>query len=154
VRVGANMFDLLRVKPLIGRFFREGEDKTGAPNVVVLSEQLWRRDFGGDERLIGKTVRINSRPFTVIGVAPAAKRYPFLAELWAPRVFTAQELSDESRGARWMSVVARVKDGVSIDAANTEVQLISQAMEHRFPELYRERRAQILNVQEYTVGDL
>jgi len=154
VRVGANMFDLLRVKPLLGRFFRDGEDKNGAPNVVVLSEQLWRRDFGGDERLIGKTVRINSRPFTVIGVAPAAERYPFTVEVWAPRVFTAQELSDDSRGARWMSVLARVKDDASIEAANNEVRLISQTMEHRFPEMYRERRAQILSVQAYTVGDL
>ena len=154
VQVGANLFDLLRIKPLYGRFFREGEDKTGAPNVVVLSEQLWRRDFGGDERVIGKTVRINARPFTVIGVVPAEQRYPFTVELWTPRVFTAQELSDDSRGARWMSVVGRVKDGVSIDAANSEVRLISQSMEHRFPEMYRERRAQIVSVQEWTVGDL
>jgi predicted permease len=154
VQVGANLFDLLRIKPLHGRFFREGEDKTGAAPVVVLSEQLWRRDFGGDERVIGKTVRINARPFTVIGIVPAEQRYPFTAEVWTPRVFTTQELSDDSRGARWMSVLGRVKDDVSVDAANSEVRLISQSMEHRFPEMYRERRAQILNVQEYTVGDL
>ncbi len=154
VQVGANLFDLLRVKPLVGRFFREGEDKAGAPDVVVLSEQLWRRDFGGDERVLGKTVRINSRPYTVIGVVPAGQRYPFTVEAWSPRVFSAQELSDDSRGARWLSVVGRVKDGVPNEQANNEVRLISQAMEHRFPEMYRERRAQIVTVQEYTVGDL
>ena len=88
VQVGANLFDLLRIKPLHGRFFREGEDKTGASNVVVLSEQLWRRDFGGDERVIGKTVRINARPFTVIGVVPAEQRYPFTVEVWTRRLFT------------------------------------------------------------------
>ena len=154
VQAGANLFDLLRIQPLRGRFFRQGEDRAGAPDVVVLSEQLWRRDFGGDERLIGKTVRINSRPYTVIGIVPAALRYPFTAEAWSPRVFTAQELSDESRGARWLSVLARVKDDVAFAAANAEVRLISQAMEHRFPELYRERRAQIVSVQEFTVGDL
>jgi putative ABC transport system permease protein len=154
VQAGANLFDLLHIEPLHGRFFREGEDKAGAPDVVVLSEQLWRRDFGGDERVIGKTVRINSRPYTVIGVAPAGQRYPFTVEAWSPRVFTAQELSDDSRGARWLSVVARVKDGVSLEQANREVGLISQSMEHRFPELYRERRAKIMSVQEFAVGDL
>jgi putative ABC transport system permease protein len=154
VRVGANFFDLLRVKPLLGRFFREGEDRAGAPDVVVLSEQLWRRVFGANEGVIGKTVRISSRPFTIIGVAPAGERYPFTVELWAPRSFTAQELSDESRGARWLAVMARVKDGVSVEAANNEVRLISESMEHRFPEPYRERRARVMSIQEFTVGDL
>jgi putative ABC transport system permease protein len=154
VRVGANWFDLLRVTPLRGRFFRQGEDKPDAPNVVVLSEQFWRRAFGGDEKVIGKTVRINSRPFTIIGVAPAGQRYPFTAEVWAPRPFTAQELSDDSRGARWLAMVARVKDDVPLETADSEVRLISQSMEHRFPEMFRERRAHVVSVQEFTVGDL
>ncbi len=154
VQVGANLFDLLRIKPLLGRFFREGEDKAGAPDVVVLSEQLWRRDFGGDERVIDKTVRINSRPYTIIGVVPAQQRYPFTVEAWAPRVFTAQELSNDSRGARWLAFVGRVRDDVPNERANNEVRLISQSMEHRFPEMYRERRTQIVSVQKYTVGDL
>ena len=67
VRVNANWFTLLRIAPLAGRFFTEGEDEASAPNVAVISEQLWKRDFGGDKSAIGKTVRINSTPFTIIG---------------------------------------------------------------------------------------
>jgi len=154
VRVSANWFSVLRVKPLVGRFFADDEDGANAPNVVVLSEALWRRDFSGDTSVVGKVVRINSAPFTVIGVASSAQRYPLTAELWMPKRITPREFNDGSRGARWLGLLARVKDDATVAEANREVRQISEAMEKQFPEVLRERRARVSTVQEYLTGDM
>ncbi|MEP6492606.1 MAG: ABC transporter permease [bacterium] len=154
VRVGANWFTLLRVKPIVGRFFTEGEDKHDAANVAVIGEQLWKRDFGADTSVVGKSVRINSQPYTIIGVVAGDQRYPITVELWMTKRYTAQESSDGSRGARWLGVLARVKDDVPVADADAEVTRISEVMEKQFPEQFRERRAHIKTVQQYLTGDM
>jgi predicted permease len=154
VRVNANWFALLRIAPLAGRFFTAGDDDAGAPNVAVISEQLWRRDFSADKSVIGKTVRINSMPFTIVGVAPGDRRYPITVELWMIKHWAPNELVDQSRGARWLGMLARVKDGVDIAAADNEVEKISEAMEKQFPEILRERRAHVVTVHEFLVGEI
>jgi putative ABC transport system permease protein len=154
VRVSANFFDVLRAKPLHGRFFAAGEDQDGSAKFVVLSEQLWRRSFDADSSVVGKPVQINGESFMVIGVAATDQRYPLTAELWMPKVFAGNELSDASRGARWLSLLARLNDGVSIDRAAAEVLQISKTMEQRFPEKFRERRVRLKTVQEFLTGDM
>jgi putative ABC transport system permease protein len=154
VRVNANWFTLLRVAPLAGRFFNEGEDEASAPNVAVISEQLWKRDFGGDKSAIGKTVRINSTPYTIIGVVPGDRRYPITVELWMTKRWSPNELSDQSRGARWLGWFARVKDNLDVSVADNEVEKISEAMEKQFPEIFRDRRAHVVTLQEFLVGDI
>jgi predicted permease len=152
--VSANWFDVLRIRPLHGRFFIPADDDAATPNVVVLSEELWRRDFNADSNIIGKLLRINAQPFTVIGVVPAGRRFPVTAELWMPKHFSTSDLSDESRGARWLGYLARVKDDVSVDAASAEVLRVSEVMEKRYPEDYRERRAKLITVRDFLVGDM
>jgi putative ABC transport system permease protein len=132
-RVGANWFGLLRTKPVIGRFFTEGEDQTGAASVAVISEQLWTRDFGASPSVLGKLVRINAQPVTIVGVAPADAHFPLTAELWMPRKWAPNELVDDSRGARWLGLMARVRDDVDLATADNEVLRISEAMEKQFP---------------------
>jgi putative ABC transport system permease protein len=154
VRVGANLFALMRVQPLVGRFFTDGEDHVGAPNVAVISERLWRTDFGGDPAAVGKTVRINSAPVTIVGVVADRVRYPVTVDLWMTKQFTGNELNDGSRGARWLMMLARVKDGASVAAADAEIERVSIEMEKQFPEQFRERRAHLVTVQEVLVGDL
>jgi predicted permease len=154
VRVNANWFSLLRIAPLAGRFFADGDDDASAPNVAVIGEQLWQRDFGGDKSVIGKTVRINSTPFTIIGVVAGDQRYPVTVELWMTKHWAPNELSDQARGARWLGLMGRVKDGVDVAAADNEVEKISEAMEKQFPEQFRERRVHVVSVQEFLVGDL
>jgi len=154
LRVNANWFELLRVTPLVGRFFLPGEDQQGAPAVAVMSEELWRRDFSADPAIIGKTLRVNAKAVTVVGVVAANKHYPLTVEMWMPKQFDAQELSDAARGARWLGLVARVKDDADVDAARAEVTRISEAMEKRFPEDFRERRATAVPLHDYMVGDL
>lgn len=154
VRVSANWFDLLRVKPLVGRFFNPDEDKLGVPLTAVLSEAVWRRDFSADPSIIGKTVRINAVPRTVIGVAATGRYYPMTVDIWMPKQFDAQELSDGSRGARWLMYIARMKDNADPEVARAEVRNISMAMEKRFPEDFRERRAEAVALHDFIVGDM
>jgi putative ABC transport system permease protein len=154
VRVSANWFDLLRVKPVVGRFFNPQDDQQGVPLTAILSEAVWRRDFSADRSIVGKTVRINAVPRIVIGVAPAGRYYPTTVDIWMPKQFTTQELSDGSRGARWLAYLGRVKDNVDVNAARSEIRNISIAMEQRFPEQYRERRADAVPLHEYIVGDM
>lgn len=154
VRVSANHFDLLRNPPLRGRFFAEGEDAQGAPEVAVISEALWRRRFAEDPAIVGSTIRINAQPTTVVGIARTGQHYPLTADIWTTRRFTPAELSDNFRGARWLALVARVKDDVPFATATAEVTRISEAMEARFPEVFRERRARAVDVQTFSFGQL
>jgi predicted permease len=154
VRVNANWFSLLRSTPVAGRFFATGDDQNGAANVAVISEKLWKQDFGGDQSAIGKIVNINSAPFQIIGVAPAAQQYPLTADVWMPEHWDANELSDQSRGARWVGYLARVKDGVDLRAADNDVERVSETMERLFPEPFRERRVHIVTLQDYVTGDV
>ncbi len=153
VRVNPNFFGLLRTNPVAGRFFTEGEGRTGAAPVAVISEELWQRAFGGNPAVIGQIVRVNSQPVTIVGVVPAGRRYPLTADVWMTKQWAPNELVDESRGARWLGLMGRVKDGVNLTAADNEVLRISEAMEKRFPEVFRERRAHALTLQEWLVGD-
>ncbi len=95
--VSADYFQVLGVSPLQGRTFVAGEDQAGHEHVVVLREDLWKRRFGGDPRLIGRTVRINGDNYTVIGVISSTFRrmWLFPAHLWIPLVFTPQQLAPD-----------------------------------------------------------
>ena len=152
--VSANWFSLLRVSPLHGRFFTEGEDTPSAPRVVVLSEALWRRAFAADPAIVGKQLQINAQLVTVVGIAPDGQGYPMSAELWVPTRFSVADLSDKTRGARWLAMLGRVKDDVPLETAALEVDRIEKQMEGLFPEQFRERRARAIPLQASIVGDL
>jgi predicted permease len=153
-RVSVNLFDLLRVKPLVGRFFLPADEQQGAAMTIVLSEALWRRDFSADPGVVGKVVRINAVPRTIIGVVPSGQQYPTTTDIWMAKQWDPGELSDRTRGARWLSYVARIKDDVDPDVARAEVHNISVAMEKRFPEDFRERRVEAVSLHDYIVGDV
>ena len=154
VGVSANHFDLLRVRPEVGRLFVPGEDTEGAAPVVVLSDALWRRRFNADPSIVGRDVRLNGVLRRVVGVVPAGQEYPISAELWVPRAFTLREQRDDMRGARWLSIVGRLKPGVSIETASKELAHNATEIEHRFPTQYRARRVIPVSALEFTVGDM
>lgn len=153
-RVSANWFDLLRTKPLVGRFFSADDERKGAPMTIVISEALWRRDFGADPAAIGKIVRINAVPRMIVGVARMGEQYPLTVDLWMPKQWDNNELSDGSRGARWLAYIGRIRDNADPATAVAEVRNISIAMEKRFPEDYRERRAEAIPLHDYIVGNM
>src|SRR3954462_658623 len=115
--VGASFFDLLGIKPQLGRYFRTGEDQRGAAKVVVLSDLLWRSRFGADPSIVGKPISLNGNNYEVIGVAPAKFNYPNRVEAWRPFVFAGWMLDPGNRGAHSPSAIARVKPNVSVETA-------------------------------------
>jgi predicted permease len=120
-----NLFTVLGARPLLGRTLLESDSAPGAPDVVVLTEGYWRRRFGGDPQAVGRTLRLNGVTNTIVGVMPAAVQLPQGALLWAP--MTVDERM-RAAGGRWMTVVARLQDGVSVAQAHDEMARIGDAL--------------------------
>ena len=139
-QVGDGFFDVLRARPLLGRVFTSEEQVEGKDFVVVLSYGLWQRRFGGDPDVVGRTVTLNARPYTVIGVMPADFRslprglLEAPAELYRP---VAEPPDDKQRTSRHLRAIARLKPGVSLQAAQTEMDGIAQQLGREYPESYR-----------------
>ena len=132
-RVSANAFEVLGVRPILGRSFASGEEEPAAPRVALLSEGVWRRRFGADSAIAGKTITLDGFPVQVIGVAPAAMGWPFHADVWMTTRFSARDVSQGARGARWLSVIGRVRDGVPVDVARREMTDVARRLEQLDP---------------------
>src|SRR5215831_4487679 len=119
--VSSSLFPLLNVQPALGRAFLNEEDRPGHDRVVILSHGLWRRRFAGDPSVIGRSVTLDGQSYTIIGVAPAGFRFPDdETEIWKPIAFTAEDLSENERGSHYLSVIARMKPGVTIAQAQAD----------------------------------
>ena len=127
-RVSANTFDLLAVEPVLGRAFVPGEDEPAAPRVAMLGEGLWRRRFGGDASVVGRSIVLDGFPTLVVGVAPATAAWPEAVDLWLTTDFSPRDLSDAARGARWLTVLGRVGEGASLEAARGELEVIARRL--------------------------
>jgi predicted permease len=154
VRVSANWFNILGVTPQLGRSFAEGEDGEGAPKVAMLSDVVWRREFNADRGIIGRAIRLNGEQVTVVGVVEPGRGYPFSAEVWLPLVFTANQLSDSYRGARYTNMIGRLKDGVSREQAERDLSQIGASIARAFPENYKTLALEPVPLQSAIVGDL
>jgi len=139
--VSGNYFDMLRVTPIFGRGFAPDEDKIpGAHAVVVISHSLWQRRLGSDPNIAGKTIDLNSRPYIVLGVAPESfkgTKFGLSLDFWAPMAM-AEELRRDpkvlsERGSHWMTVIGRLKPGVSLDQASAEMSAIAQRLNQAYP---------------------
>ncbi len=142
--VTASFFDVLGVKPILGRTFLPEEDlKPGGHPVVVIAEKLWRRKFGGDPRIIGKVVDINRHAFTIVGVAPASFQGDIAGlacDFWAPTMMhreVAYAGIDANqvlqRYSRWHHTYARLQPGVSIAEARAALKTLSARLEQAYP---------------------
>jgi putative ABC transport system permease protein len=121
VRVSEDFFRALGVYPVLGRAFTREEDTPGGERVVILSDGLWRRSFGGDEALLGKTVTLNGRPATVVGVMPPQFKFDSGADLFMPmRVRSGFNVDPNAE------VVGRLKPGVSLEQAQAELKEIAE----------------------------
>ena len=136
-----NYFDALRVQPFIGRFFHGGEDHgpDSAP-YIVLAHQYWHAQFHDDPRVVGRVVRLNKHPFTIIGVAPPSFHGTmsfFGPQVWVPVIQEAQVDGThklEARGARWLfQVVGHLKPGVTVSQAIRDLNAIGADLEKTFP---------------------
>lgn len=133
--VSPELFALLGEVPLMGRFFTDGDDRPGNDNILVVNETFWRTQLGGDPGIIGKTLRVDSKPFTVVGVTRSAFHFPGADpdnRMWKPLPLTNETLADWT--AREAFVVARLKDRVSAGQAAAEMSAIESAIQRAHPE--------------------
>lgn len=135
--VTPEIFSVLGVKPLAGRTFLPEDGKRGAAPVVIISENLWRSRFGADPDLVGRSISLDKRPFTVVGIMPANFRSLLLVEhedIWIPIVQDPMFGKWMSRaGGHWMRVIARLKPGVSIAQAQAEMDTMSARLAKEYP---------------------
>ncbi|HUD14830.1 MAG TPA: ABC transporter permease, partial [Terracidiphilus sp.] len=128
-RVTTNLFSMLGEKPLLGRTFMDADGLPGGPQVVVVSEGLWRNTFHADPNIVGQSVKISGKPQTVIGVVPAGFRFPeeMGADLdkgvWMPVQPTGEMLKD--RGYHFFNIVAQLRPGVTLTQAQRELDAIA-----------------------------
>jgi putative ABC transport system permease protein len=131
--VSAGMFRLLGAPMELGRGFAPGEDEPGRNRVVVLSHGLWQRRFGGDRSILGRKMILDGGSYEVVGVA--ARGFRLLdseAELWTPYTLDARELQE--RGFHTLKVIARLKPGVTLEQARTEMRAIASRLERQYPD--------------------
>ena len=150
LRVSSSLFTVLRVAPQIGRTFSPAEDAPGH-DVVVISDALWRRRFDADPSVAGRNIRLNGRPFEVIGVMPESFRFVRQRDaVWVPIQFTPQ---DRGRGSHSFQAAARLKDGVEFDAAKAEMMAIGRQLAAAHEENFGEI-ATISRMHEFGVAPL
>lgn len=130
--VTPNFFHTVGVTPQLGRFFAESEGEPGKDQVVVLSHELWQRRYGGDRGVIGREVRLNERPYRVIGVLPPGFRYCLQRpEIWRTFAVTPQRWA--SRGARYIWVTGRLAKGATLAQVQTELDVFAAQHRKDFP---------------------
>lgn len=141
--VSANYFDLLGVRPHLGRMLRSDDDVAiGSSPVVVLGHEMWRRRFGSDPAVVGQQVHINGFPFSVAGIAPPGFQGTTLLrpDIWLPVSMMTQAMPSRSeslftsRSSTWLFMGARLKPGVSLAQANAELDAIGVALEREYPQ--------------------
>ncbi|MEO8679599.1 MAG: ABC transporter permease [Vicinamibacterales bacterium] len=129
--VTAGLFSVLHQPPLIGRDFEPGEDQPGAEPVVIIGYDIWKNRYNSDPGVLGRTLRVNGQPSTIVGVMPAKMKFPENSEMWVARAPTGAQ---RKRSARQMSVFGRLADGASREAATAELNGIAQQMIAAYPD--------------------
>ena len=138
--VSANFFDVLGVKPLLGRTFEPGDEVLGGPAVLVLSHKYWQRSHGGDPDIVGRVFQMNNRPHTVIGVLPPIPEYPSESDVYMPTVncpFRSGQQLIENRQARLLTVVfGRLKPGATIEQAQGDMDAVAGNLQATYADVY------------------
>ena len=143
-----NFFQVFGVKPLLGRTYLPGEQEEGKNDVAVLSFDAWQTYFGGDKDIVGHAIKLNQRAYTVIGVMPAGFRFPLNVR---NAIYTPLHLDRDwmhGRGNHWLRTVALLKDGVSIEQAQADIQQVFSNMGKAYKETDEGRTAKLLPLAE------
>lgn len=144
-RVSANFFQVLGVSPAQGRAFSKEEDRPGSIQVAVVSHAFWQSKFGGDPTLLGKTIRLSGRNYTVIGIMPQDFDYPVPMELWVPLALSPAEEAD--RGQPSLAALGRLRDRVSVPQARAELDALSRRLSDMFPNTNSGRSLRVLQLR-------
>jgi putative ABC transport system permease protein len=142
-RVSPSLFPLLGVPPIFGRGFTTDEDETAKSSVIVLGERLWRNHFGADQGIIGRVVKLDERPYTVVGVMPAHLQFPptgtafaDTVELWTPLALTDNEKQSRRKDSNFQ-LIGRLKPGVTLEQAQANMAAIAMRIQEQYPDIYQ-----------------
>ena len=130
-RISPEFFEMLGVPVPIGRGFGETDTVPGRHRVVILSDGLWQRRFGGDPSIAGRTVHIEGNAYTVVGIAPPKFSFPQGSEVWVPLVFDAEEAT--VRNQRYLTVIARLEEGATLDQARAHIAVVAANLKQQYP---------------------
>jgi putative ABC transport system permease protein len=154
--VTADLFNMLGVMPVRGRTFQPEDDKAGSSPAVVLSHNLWNRWFAADPNIVGQTISVDSTNYTVIGVMPEGFNFPLqteAAQLWVPVSIANADYADQ-RGAHFLSVIGRLRDGVTIDQARADMRVILDRLAAEYPTTNAGYRIDMTPLQDELVGEI
>lgn len=146
-----NLFGALGVRPALGRDFRQEDGLEGAANVVMISQGFWKRHFGGDPKVVGRSLSLNSEPYTVVGVLPAGFFFMYRADLWIP--LRPDRFMASARDMYNWYLVGRMRPGVTRVQAQAETDLVSARLARAYPQTNRNRGLLLTSLHEALVED-
>jgi putative ABC transport system permease protein len=148
-RVSPGFFEAIGARTSVGRLLSDAEQQPGGPLAVVITNAFWRRQFNGDPKALGSTVKLADRLFTIAGVLQPGVRFPARADIYVPMWVTPP---GTSRGAHNYRVVARLRDGVTVEQARAEMLTIARRLEAEFPASNAGKLVDVITLQEQLVG--
>jgi putative ABC transport system permease protein len=152
VRVTGNFFDVLGIKPSLGRPFTEQELQLGSHHAVILGNALWQRRFAGSPDVLGRQLKMNEELYTVVGVMPPDFQFPSRAEIWTPLAMNAQNW--QQRGGHYLGGIARLKGGSAVSAAQADLNDIAARAEKAYPDSNSGWDTTLTGLQEAVVGKI
>lgn len=153
MNVSAGFFEMLGIRPILGRWFTPEEDTPGHDTAAILSEGLWRRRYGADPGVIGRQIHVNNHAFSVVGVMPASFRFPMTkAEFWTP-LGIDRKLATGS-GGRYLSTLARLRPGATVASADADMKVLSNQLQRERPAYNSKWGITVVSLREQVVGDV
>jgi putative ABC transport system permease protein len=149
--VTPEFFQVMGAQPILGRSFTAQEVRVESEHVVIIGYRLWQRRFGGRRDILGRKLKLDAELYTVVGVMPAGFEFPAQTQCWAP--FTLKPEDWQQRGNHGLAGIARLKDGVTIEAAQVDLNAIAARAEQAYPETNSGWDTNLKSLQEDTVGD-
>ncbi|HSL53772.1 MAG TPA: ABC transporter permease [Pyrinomonadaceae bacterium] len=157
-QTNANFFDVFGITPQYGRLFIPQDEQAGHEPVVVVSNTLWQRRFGSDPSLVGRQITLDGKNYTVVGIAPPGFQYPDKTELWLPPLRLVPEMYPDqdvtqSRRMGYLTVVASLKPGVSLQQAAGEMETITGRLRQQYPDSNNRRFNRVVSLHDHLIGD-
>ncbi|MEO6445427.1 MAG: ABC transporter permease [Gemmatimonadaceae bacterium] len=153
-RTSHNFLDVLGIPLLLGRKFTADEDTYKAAEVALLSEGSWRRLFGADPDVVGRTVRMDGQAVQIIGVVREGRGFPEGVELWLPAKYEPGMMADDNRGASFLRLIGRLAPGTTLEQANAEFRAMSRSISERFPDERSATTSTLTSFEASLVGDV
>ena len=153
----SGLFVVLGIQPILGRVFTYEEDQPGKNQVVLLTQGLWKRRFGGDPGVIGRTIRLNDKPYTVVGVVPSILQWFAPLDAWIPTGFTPHDMDPALRTNQFLFILARMQPGLSLEQARAGMAAFGRTLAKNFPNFYTPSSGWAIRVDslnELLVGDI